>query len=235
MREIVLDTETTGLDVRGGHRIIEIGAVELVNHIPSGETFHAYINPERQVDAGALDVHGLSNAFLADKPLFSAIAGDFLAFIDGAALVIHNASFDIGFLNAELERLALPPLLDERVVDTLYIARQRHPMGPNSLDALCRRYNVDNSKRDKHGALLDAELLADVYIELIGARQPHLTLIEERASRSVVTMRSGGSVRARPRPLAPRITTAELEAHRRFIATLGEDAIWNETADRGGA
>ncbi len=229
MREIVLDTETTGLEVRDGHRIIEIGGVELVNHIPSGNNFHVYINPERQVDAGALDVHGLSNEFLADKPLFAAIAEDFVAFIEDAVLIIHNASFDIGFLNAELDRLGHPPIPDEQVIDTLRIARQRHPMGPNNLDALCRRYNVDNSKRDKHGALLDAELLADVYIELIGAREPHLTLIEESTSRSAAAVRRA-PVKARPAPLPPRISEAERAAHERFVETLGETAIWKNLA-----
>jgi DNA polymerase III subunit epsilon len=228
MREIILDTETTGLDPTKGHRVVEIGAIELVNHIPSGKSFHRYIDPERDMPPDAEAVHGLTTTFLRGKPLFSAIAGEFVEFIGDASLVIHNAAFDVAFLNAELSRcksVAIPP---ERVVDTLMLARQKHPMGPNSLDALCKRYGVDNSKREKHGALLDAELLADVYIELIGGRQAALGLgvrdnVSTLALSSVTRV-----VMVRPRPLAPRLTDAELVAHAAMIADLGPKALWAE-------
>jgi DNA polymerase-3 subunit epsilon len=227
MREIVLDTETTGIDPSKGHRIVELGAVELINHIPSGKTFHAYIDPERDMPSEAEAIHGLTTQFLRGKPLFSAIAADFLAFIGDASLVIHNASFDIGFLNAEFTRLDAPAILPERVVDTLMLARQKHPMGPNSLDALCKRYGIDNSKRDKHGALLDSELLANVYLELIGGRQAALSLSTITvASRAVVA--PSGIVRPRPVPLAARLTEMEILAHRALIAELGDKALWNE-------
>jgi DNA polymerase-3 subunit epsilon len=227
MREIVLDTETTGIDHSKGHRVVELGAVELVNHIPSGKTFHAYIDPERDMPSDAEAIHGLTTQFLKGKPLFGAIAAEFLAFIGDASLVIHNASFDVGFLNAEFARLDIPALLPERVVDTLMLARQKHPMGPNSLDALCKRYGIDNSKRDKHGALLDSELLADVYLELIGGRQAALSLSAITiSSRSIIT--PSGIVRPRPVPLASRLSEMEILAHRALIAELGEKALWNE-------
>ena len=227
MREIVLDTETTGIDHSKGHRIVELGAVELVNHIPSGRTFHAYIDPERDMPPEAEAIHGLTTQFLRGKPLFSVVVADFLAFIGDASLVIHNAAFDVGFLNAEFTRLSMPPLLPERVVDTLMLARQKHPMGPNSLDALCKRYGIDNSKRDKHGALLDSELLADVYLELIGGRQAALSLSAIMiTSRAVIA--PSGIVRPRPVPLASRLTETEILAHRALIAELGEKALWNE-------
>lgn len=175
IREIILDTETTGLDPATGDRVVEIGAVELLNHLPTGRTFHVYINPERDMPKEAEAVHGLF-AFLSDKPIFAAIAQDFLDFIGDAALVIHNASFDMAFLNAELGFLRLGPIPPERVIDTLHIARQKHPGSANSLDALCRRYGIDNSKRTRHGALLDSELLAEIYLELIGGRQTALVL-----------------------------------------------------------
>ncbi|MGE4250702.1 MAG: DNA polymerase III subunit epsilon [Parvibaculaceae bacterium] len=227
MREIVLDTETTGIDHSKGHRIVELGAVELVNHIPSGRTFHYYIDPERDMPSEAEAIHGLTTQFLKGRPLFAAIAGEFLAFIGDASLVIHNASFDVGFLNAEFARLNIPPLLPERVVDTLMLARQKHPMGPNSLDALCKRYGIDNSKRDKHGALLDSELLADVYLELIGGRQSALSLSTITVTSRIVAAPSG-IVRPRPVPLAGRLTEVEILAHRALIAELGEKALWNE-------
>jgi DNA polymerase III subunit epsilon len=227
MREIVLDTETTGIDHSKGHRIVELGAIELVNHIPSGRTFHAYIDPQREMPSDAEAIHGLTTRFLKGKPLFSAIAGDFLAFIGDASLVIHNAAFDVGFLNAELARLNMPALLPERIVDTLILARQKHPMGPNSLDALCKRYGIDNSKRDKHGALLDSELLADVYLDLIGARQAALSLSTiSITGRTMIT--PSGIVRQRPMPLAMRLTEIEILAHRALISELGEKALWNE-------
>jgi DNA polymerase-3 subunit epsilon len=227
MREIVLDTETTGIDHSKGHRIVELGAIELINHIPSGRTFHAYIDPERDMPPEAEAIHGLTAQFLKGKPLFSVVAEQFLAFISDASLVIHNAAFDVGFLNAEFARLNMPPLLPERVVDTLMLARQKHPMGPNSLDALCKRYGIDNSRRDKHGALLDSELLADIYLELIGGRQAALSLSAIRVtSRAVIA--PSGIVRPRPVPLASRLTEIEILAHRTLIAELGEKALWNE-------
>jgi DNA polymerase-3 subunit epsilon len=186
IREIILDTETTGLDPATGDRVVEIGAVELLNHLPTGRTFHVYINPERDMPKEAEAVHGLSSAFLSDKPIFAAIAQDFLDFIGDAALVIHTASFDMAFLNAELGFLRLGPIPPERVIDTLHIARQKHPGSANSLDALCRRYGIDNSRRTKHGALLDSELLADVYLELIGGRQTAL-ILEATRTRKVTT------------------------------------------------
>ena len=208
MREIVLDTETTGIDHAKGHRVVEIGAVELINHIPSGKTFHYYIDPERDMPSDAEAIHGLSTQFLKGKPLFSAIAQEFIAFIGEASLVIHNAAFDVGFLNAEFARVNQPSILPERVVDTLALARQKHPMGPNSLDALCKRYGIDNSKRDKHGALLDSELLADVYLELIGGRQSALSLSAITVS-TRAAIAPAGLVRARPHPLASRLSEVE--------------------------
>ena len=227
MREIVLDTETTGLDPYQGHRMVEIGCVELMNRIPSGQTFHCYLNPQRDVPAEALAVHGLTAEFLKDKPLFAEIADELIAFIGDAPLVIHNAAFDIGFINAELERAKLPTLTRERLIDTLLLARRKHPGGPNRLDDLCARYGIDNSQRTKHGALLDAQILAEVYLELIDARQAQLGLAEanDRAALSLRTL-----IVARPRPIAlkPRVSEQEREAHRVFVATLGAAAIWND-------
>jgi DNA polymerase III subunit epsilon len=225
MREIVLDTETTGLDPYQGHRLVEVGCVELLNRFPTGQTFHRHINPERDVPAEAFAVHGLSAEFLRDKPCFAEIAEDFLSFIGDAPLVIHNASFDHGFLNAELERCGAPLVARERLVDTLILARRKHPGGPNSLDHLCVRYGIDNSSRAKHTALLDAQLLAEVYIELMGVRQAQLGLVETVAGLGS----TGGTIRiVRPRPiaLAPRITDADRAAHREFVATLSGAAIW---------
>jgi DNA polymerase-3 subunit epsilon len=173
MREIVLDTETTGLDPFQGHRVVEIGCVELVNRFPTGKTFQCYLNPERDMPPDAEAVHGLTIDFLRDKPLFSDVVEDFLTFVGDAPLVIHNAAFDLAFLNAELERLARPAIGRDRLLDTLLLARRRHPAGPNRLDDLCTRYHIDNSHRTKLGALLDAEILAEVYLELIGARRHH--------------------------------------------------------------
>jgi DNA polymerase III subunit epsilon len=225
MREIVLDTETTGLDPYQGHRLVEVGCVELFNRFPTGQTFHRHINPERDVPAEAFAVHGLSVEFLKDKPCFAEIAEDFLLFIGDAPLIIHNASFDHGFLNAELERCGAQLILRERLVDTLMLARRKHPGGPNSLDHLCTRYGIDNSSRAKHTALLDAQLLAEVYVELIGARQAQLGLVEAVAAFGT----GGGAIRiVRPRPiaLAPRITDADRAAHRDFVASFGAAAIW---------
>ena len=227
MREIVLDTETTGLDPKNGDRLIEIGCIELVNRRPTGAEYHCFINPEREVPREAEAVHGLSTAFLKDKPLFAAVSSAFLAFIGDDTLVIHNAQFDVGFLNAELARLKQPAITMDRVVDTLALARRKHPAGPNSLDALCKRYGIDNSKRVKHGALMDSVLLAEVYIELMGERQAALVLAAKGAA-PAAARRSGARVaaRARPQPLPSRLTAAELEAHAAFIAVLGAKALW---------
>lgn len=227
MREIIFDTETTGLD-RNGDRIIEIGAIELDNRFPSGRTFHVYINPQgRQVHPDALAVHGISNADLEDKPVFAAVAQDFLGFTEGARLVAHNATFDMGFINAELARLDIAAIDPERVVDSLALARRKHPMGPNSLDALCKRYGIDNSRRTKHGALLDSELLAEVYIELVGGKQAALGLDSDTGSARGQT---GGieavALPSRTRPLTPRLTDEERQAHETMVAGLGEKAIW---------
>ncbi len=234
MREIVLDTETTGLDPAQGHRIVEIGAVELVGHRPTGRNFHVYINPERDMPSGAEAVHGLSAAFLADKPRFSEIVDDFLAFIAGDPLVIHNAPFDMAFLNAELGWCGRPVLPMERAIDTLEIARRRFPGAPNSLDALCRRFGIDNSARDKHGALLDAELLAEVYFQLVGGEQPDfgLALAAERGRGAA--RRQGPRLRSRPRPLPGRLSEAEARAHAEMVEALGERALWRELAPYGG-
>jgi DNA polymerase III subunit epsilon len=240
MREIVLDTETTGLDPVEGDRIVEIGAVELMNHLPTGRTFHQYINPERGMPRGAFEVHGIGHDILEtpgapvpggvtlrDKPVFARIGKAFLEFIADAPLVIHNATFDMKFLNAELLRAGLPGLPATRAIDTLMIARTRFPGSPASLDALCRRFGIDNSMRDKHGALLDSEILAEVYLELIGGRQPDLVLggrsdTPTQGAAEGVVWRPG----PRPAPLAPRITPAEADAHAALVAALGEAAVW---------
>jgi DNA polymerase-3 subunit epsilon len=226
MREIVLDTETTGLDPYQGHRIVEIGCVELVNRIPSGATFHAYLNPERDMPAEARAVHGLTAEFLSDKPFFADVVDDFVAFLGDASLVIHNAGFDLGFLNAELERAKRPILTRGRAIDTLTLARRRHPGAPNRLDDLCARYGIDNSRRTKHGALLDAELLAEVYAELVGGRQARLVLLEEITTVTAVAR----AVRPRPAPIQSLLSDAERAAHLGCIAELGQHAIWNEYA-----
>jgi DNA polymerase III subunit epsilon len=225
LREIILDTETTGLDPYDGHRVVEIGCVELVNSIPTGRTWHCYLNPERDMPEKAYSIHGLSSDFLRDKPLFADKAEDFLGFIESAMLVMHNATFDFGFLNAELERIARPLLTWDRVVDTLALARRRHPGSPSSLDALCRRYGVDLSERDLHGALLDCRLLASVYVELVGGHQARLELAPNGAQAAILQAQEM-AVRPRPAPLKPRISSAEREAHRAFVATLGGEALW---------
>jgi DNA polymerase-3 subunit epsilon len=232
MREIVLDTETTGFDPDLGDRIVEIGGVELFNHLPTGRTFHQYINPERDMPQSAFEVHGLSSEFLADKPVFAAVGRAFLDFVGEARLVIHNASFDMKFLNWELRTMGLRELPWEQAVDTLAIARRRFPGSPASLDALCRRFGIDNSRREKHGALLDSEILAEVYLELVGGRQPDLVLAPSGGQKSISAdgTLTGGDWRPRPRPLPlpPRITAAELAAHGAFVAKLGEAAIWRK-------
>ena len=225
MREIVLDTETTGLDPNQGHRLVELGCVELINRIPTGATFHVYLNPERDMPAEAAAIHGLTAEFLKDKPLFCDVVDDFLAFIgEDAPLVIHNASFDHGFLCAELKRVERALIARERLVDTLILARRKHPAGPNRLDDLCSRYGIDNSRRTKHGALLDAEILAEVYVELIGARQAQLGLAEFGAR--TVTADGAATLRVRPVALVSRVSEAERAAHREFVAGLGENALW---------
>jgi DNA polymerase-3 subunit epsilon len=227
MREIVLDTETTGLDPLRGDRLVEIGCVEIYNRMPTGQTFHVYFNPERDMPAEAFAVHGLSREFLADKPFFADKVDEFLNFIGDAPLVIHNASFDIGFINAELERIKQPPIPRERLVDTLLLARRKHPGVSNRLDDLCSRYAIDNSRRNKHGALLDAELLAEVYIDLIGARQSQLILATETQE---IRVGVSGELPRRQRLvlLAPRVTHEDRQAHRAFVATLGDRPVWND-------
>jgi DNA polymerase-3 subunit epsilon len=227
MREIVLDTETTGLDPLRGDRLVEIGCVEIFNRMPTGQTFHRHLNPERDMPAEAFAVHGLSSEFLADKPLFSQVVEEFLEFIGDSPLVIHNASFDISFINAELDRIKRSAIPRERLVDTLLLARRKHPGVSNKLDDLCSRYAIDNSRRTKHGALLDAELLAEVYIDLIGARQSQLILAaESRESR--VAVHGEMPRRQREVPLLPRLTEADRAAHRDFVLTLGDKPIWND-------
>jgi len=225
MREIVLDTETTGLDPLRGDRLVEIGCIELLNSIPSGQTFHRYLNPQRDIPAEAFAVHGLSAEFLADKPFFADVVDDLLAFLADAPLVIHNASFDVAFLNAELDRCGKSAIARDRLVDTLMLARRKFVGVRNSLDDLCGRFGIDNSKRTKHGALLDAELLAEVYLELIEARQAQLGLAAAEAA-VVVGAGEVKILRARAVPLVPRLTDAERAAHRAFVATLGEKAVW---------
>ena len=233
MREIVLDTETTGLDPATGDRIVEIGAVELFNHMPTGRTYHQYINPERMMPKEAFDVHGLGDDFLRDKPVFRAIGQAFLDFIGDAKLVIHNAAFDMKFLNAELKAAGFPILPNDRAIDTLMIARKRFPGAQASLDALCRRLGVDNSAREKHGALLDSEILAEVYLELIGGRQPDFglaTAAPTQTSTDAQTPSGDWRPRPRPTPLPPRLTEAEAEAHAGFVAKMGDAAIWKKRA-----
>ena len=238
MREIVLDTETTGISPRDGHRIIEIGALELMHHLPTGNKLHIYINPERDIDDGAVAVHGLTSAFLSDKPIFAEIVDEFLSFIDDAPLVIHNASFDLGFINAELDNIQRPPLPMARTIDTLVMARKKFPGAQANLDALCRRFEIDNSHRDLHGALIDADLLASVYVELLGGRQPGLSLGVGNNNDTAVDMtnteqtlsllqlnRDKKPVRS-ARPHAP--TDEELAAHDTFLAKL-KDPIWLKT------
>lgn len=232
MREIVLDTETTGLDPAEGHRIVELGAVELLNHLPTGRTFHAYINPERPMPAEALAVHGLDDAFLRDKPPFAAVAAGFVAFLGDARLIAHNAAFDVRFLDAEFARIGLPRIDPARVIDTRALALARFPGAPASLDALCRRFGVDNSARTKHGALLDSEILAEVYLELIGGRQPDFGLAPAAAAPALrgPALSAAPRPQRRPRPLPPRITEAEAAAHAAFVAGMGPGALWLKDA-----
>ena len=227
MREIVFDTETTGFEPADGHRIVEIGCVELEDHFPTGRTLQFYLNPERDIPIESQRVHGLSAEFLADKALFADIADEFLAFIADSTLVIHNAAFDIKFINAELTRAGRGSIPLARSVDTIEIAKRKFPGARYSLDELCRRFSIDLTSRSKHGALLDASLLAQVYLELIGGRQTKLMLSPSDVE-AVVKEAIQQAARTRPAPLAPRITDAELDAHAKFVAELGADAIWNQ-------
>lgn len=230
MREIIFDTETTGLDARED-RIIEIGCVELVNRFPTGRSFHTYINPQgRPIHPDAEAVHGISAADLSDKPAFDAIVSDFLDFAEEGKLIAHNARFDMGFINHELKRVGIDPIGPARVVDTLEIAKRKHPMGPNSLDALCRRYGIDLSRRTKHGALLDAELLAEVYIELVGGKQANLGLESASGDLPDDTGNTAELVlRRRAENLPPRLSDEERAAHREMVRQLGENALWKKT------
>ncbi|MBO0144166.1 DNA polymerase III subunit epsilon [Agrobacterium sp. Ap1] len=228
MRDIIFDTETTGLESKQD-RIIEIGGVELINNFPSGKTIHIFINPgDRKVHPDALAVHGITDEFLKDKPSFAEVAQQIVDFFEGARWIAHNANFDMGFINAEFERIGLPPVPSDQVVDTLAMARRKHPMGPNSLDALCRRYGIDNTHRTKHGALLDSELLAEVYIEMNGGRQAALGLV---GSDQVVEVAEAEETvvitdQVRPRALVNRLSAQDLEHHASMIASMKGKAIW---------
>jgi DNA polymerase-3 subunit epsilon len=225
MREIILDTETTGLSPADGHRLVEIGCLEIVNQIPTGAVYHALINPERDVPDDAYRVHGHSTAFLADKPVFAQIAPDFLGFIGEDRLVIHNAEFDMRFINAELTRIGGDPIPTSRVIDTLALARRKHPGAPNSLDALCDRYRIDRSRRIKHGALLDAEILVEVYGELLGGRQRSLVFSgNERTGHVQISLVA--ERRSRSEPLPSLLTETESLAHADHVMRLGEGALW---------
>lgn len=224
LRQIVLDTETTGLSPAGGDRLVEIGCVELINHVPTGRHHHVYINPEREMPEEAFRVHGLSDEFLRDKPKFAEVAQGFVDFIGEDTLIIHNAPFDMGFLNAELEGCGRPRLTNE-VIDTVMLARSIHPGARVSLDALCKHYGIDNSRRTLHGALLDSEILAEVYLELIGGRQVALALSAE-TEMSMRGTATRAPARQRPVPLPSRITIEERTAHAAFIAEMGESALW---------
>jgi DNA polymerase-3 subunit epsilon len=226
MRQVVLDTETTGLDPATGDRIVEIGCVELLNTVPTGETFHVYLDPERDIPEEAFRVHGLSYEFLKGKPKFSEIAEDFLNFIVDSKLIIHNAEFDIKFLNSELKSCGLDLIGKHRVIDTLVLARRKHPGSSNSLDALCSRYKIDNSKRIRHGALLDAEILADVYVELNGGRQTILTLQSEVPTPQRETIITEALKSVRDEPLDSLLTDSEKTKHLEFMSSLGDKAFW---------
>ncbi len=231
LREIVFDTETTGISHKDGDRVVEIGAIELINRYPTGNTYHQFVNPEgREVHPDAFNVHGISNEFLSDKPVFSEVMEEFLAFFSTGSLVAHNADFDHGFLNAELARQKHPGIDPTRIVDTLQIARRKFPGQKNSLDALCNRFAIDNSRREKHGALLDSELLAEVYLELLGGKQASLTL--EPVNRKQVSVSPTGNETITPVtrsvPLASRLSKEDIERHAELVETLGENAIWNK-------
>ncbi len=225
LREIVLDTETTGMDPSTGDRLVEIGAVELINHLPSGKHFHVYINPERSVPADAVAIHGLNDEFLKDKPTFGEVVGEFLDFIEESKLIIHNAEFDVKFLNAELKMFGFPSLDWRRVTDTLKIARQKFPGSPANLDALCRRFGIDNSNRTLHGALLDSQLLAEVYLELMGGRQRGLEISVEKTSTAAIVTETSSRVQ-RPARDFP-VSAEELAAHETMIAAL-KNPLWKK-------
>ncbi len=227
MREIIFDTETTGLESKVD-RVIEIGGIELINNFPTGRTLHLYINPgDRKVHPDALAVHGITDEFLKDKPSFGDVVQQIIEFFDGAKWIAHNATFDMGFINAEFARLGLPPVMSDQVIDTLAMARRKHPMGPNSLDALCRRYGIDNAHRTKHGALLDSELLAEVYIEMTGGRQTALGLMGNERSAAVVDVEEVVmTISGRPRPLGHRLSETEIQAHAAMVASLKDKAVW---------
>jgi DNA polymerase-3 subunit epsilon len=228
VREIVFDTETTGLDPVQGHRLVEIGCIELMNRFPTGRSFHKYLNPERDMPVEAFNVHGLAIDFLKNHPVFHIVADEFLDFVGDAPLVAHNGYFDLAFINAELGLAKRPVFARDRIVDTLMLARRKHPGASNKLDDLCARYKIDNSKRTRHGALLDAELLAEVYIELVGARQTTLGLVTRPGNSSPSRGAQAATRRERPQPLTSRISEADLAAHRAFVMTLGEEAVWNK-------
>jgi DNA polymerase III subunit epsilon len=224
MREIVLDTETTGFEPSEGHRLVEIGCVEIIDRYPTGKIFHTYVNPERDMPAGAFNVHGLSAEFLKDKPLFPHVYDGFVEFLGDANIVIHNAAFDMKFLNAEFTKIGKPVLASSRIIDTLLLARRKHPGASNTLDALCDRYNIDRSKRVKHGALLDSEILAEVYSELLGGKQSKMDLNASGLSKADKLKPSAKRTIA----LEPLLNDDEREKHSEFIATLGENAVWNK-------
>jgi DNA polymerase-3 subunit epsilon len=224
LREIVFDTETTGLDAAKGDRLVELGCIEIINRIPTGREFHRYLNPDREVHPDAFAVHGLSNEFLRDKPRFANVVDEFLEFIGDAPLVAHNGTFDLGFINAELQRAGRPQVPSARIIDTLALARRRHPAGPNTLDALCKRYGIDLSQRTKHGALLDSLLLAGVYVELLGERQA--TLVFAGNSAQAMARAAAGRGAQRPTPLPSLLSEAEELAHREFVKTLGAEPLW---------
>lgn len=226
MREIVLDTETTGFEPDQGDRIVEIGAVELYNHVPTGKTYHQYINPERAMPQEAFEVHGLGDDFLRDKPVFADIAQAFVDFVGDAKLVIHNAAFDMKFINAELGWLKRPAIPFEQAIDTLAIARRKFPGSPASLDALCRRFGIDNSARTLHGALLDSEILAEVYLELIGGKQPDFSLSVSQSESGRADDASSWRPKPRPAPLPSRLSETEKAAHAAFVEKLGNEALW---------
>lgn len=229
-REIVLDTETTGLNPLTGDRVVEIGGVELFNHIPTGRHFHQYINPDRRMNEDAFSVHGLSDEFLADKPRFAEIADQMLEFLGDAVLIAHNAPFDVQFLNFELEK-AKRPSLRNQIIDTVVLARDKHPGARVSLDALCKHYGIDNSRRTLHGALLDSEILADVYLELIGGRQVTFALVEETRIAAQNTAKIVYAAPPRPTPLPPRLDDEQVAAHLALIKTMGEVALWGYYQD----
>ncbi len=241
MREIVLDTETTGFEPHEGDRIVEIGAIELIGHVPTGRTYHQYINPQRSMPEGAFSVHGIGpdlleppkkptagQVILKDKPLFADIAQAFIDFVGDSKMVIHNAAFDMKFLNAELGWLNRPLLPMEQSLDTLAIARRKFPGSPASLDALCRRFGIDNANRTLHGALLDSEILAEVYLELIGGRQPDFALASDNRRQTLADNGQEWRPTARPHPLASRLSEEEIAAHSAFVEKLGDDSVWKK-------